>query len=386
MKKFLGSLIVSLKNVFIGFKHLFGATVIEEDVLSGINIDIDRLYDDPQVAIDIQNQYMDNAKRLDILRPKYKKHVEYVTILQRIDLLSSKVKKDLERMSQIYSETMVQKGEYRDQMQKKAHDQSEYLEQYEDKMEDVLKMMQGHEDNQRHVKQDLAYLESEKSELLYQSRRLKSAYRFVKSSFIIIAFLAALVAFVLSLMYFVYKKEIMLTAMISMVAVIIATVWVYVFRRYLTHEINKNQKLMKRAIELINKTKIKFINNQKVIDYQCRKYKVDSSEMLAMRWSNYKDKENAKAQYKNISNSIAAMIMDIEDLLKKNGIEDSGIVLDYLDYFVTKQGRKLLMTKLNDKKEELKLELAQAEKENDVINLVLTNYKSHVASNRSQSQ
>lgn len=205
-------------------------------------------------------------------------------------------------------------------------------------MASIIEMMKGHEDNQRMVKQDLAYLESEKSELLYQSRRLKSAYSFIKSTFIVVALLTAVVAFVLSVMYFAYSVAILTWAMISMIAVIGgATVWIYVFRRYLVYEITKNQKLMKRAIELINKTKIKYINNQKVIDYQCGKYKVDSSEMLELRWENYTNRVMAEKQYKNISNSIAAMMTDIEDLLRKNGVEDNGFVLDYMDYFTSKK-------------------------------------------------
>lgn len=349
---------------------------VDKAVLSGLDIDIDHLYDDPEVAAEIQNRYIENIKRLDTIKPKYRQYVDYVAILQRIEMLTPKVKGDIEKLCQIYSETLVQKNAFRDQIQRTEKSKTEYLEKYEDNLQDIMKMMKGHEENQRLVKQDLAYLEAEKSELTYHKDRYTSAYGFIKSAFIIVASVSALAALILSTMHFVYNRQILLPALIIMVAVIIATVWVYVFRRYLVFELNKNQKLIKRAIEITNKTKIKYINNQKVLDYQYRKYKVDSSEMLELRYENYREKISAKNQYRNISNSIAAMMSDIEDVLIDNGVEDDGLVLDHLDYFVSKQGRKLLMSKLLERRNDLKSEFDRTEKENNVINLVLTNYKS----------
>jgi len=358
--------------------QMFKAEASDKAVLSGLDIDIDHLYDDPNVAVEVQNRYSENIKRIEVIKPKYRQYVDYVAILERIEMLPPKVKSSIEKLCQIHSETLVQKSEFRDQIQQTEQTKTEYLEQYEGHMQDIIQMMKGHEENQGLVKRDLAYLEAEKSELIYHKDRYTGAYGFIKSAFIGVASISALAALILSTLYFVYNKQILLPALVIMVAVIVATVWVYVFRRYLVYEINKNQKLIKRAIEITNKTKIKYINNQKVLDYQYKKYKVDSSEMLELRYENYRAKISAKSQYRNISNSIAAMMSDIEDALEANGIDDKGLVLDHLDYFVSKQGRKMLMSKLVERRNHLKEEYERTEKENNVINLVLTNYKSQV--------
>lgn len=364
------------QNLYTGIKGRFTAQQSESQMLSGIDINMERLYENPEEAIELQNRYMDNAKRLEIMKPKYRQYVDHVAMLERLEMLPGRVKNDLEKMCQIYSETLVQKSVYRDQISVDEDVVSDYLKEYEHQLDDVLLQMREYEENQRLVKQDLGYLEGEKTELAYQRSRLKGALTFVKTAFIVLAFGAAIAALVLSTMFFVNGRQILIPAMITMVTVIVGTVWVYVFRRYLVYEIEKNSKLNKRAVELTNKTKIKYINNQKLLDYQYKKYRVDSSEMLTLRWENYRAKVTAKNKYRNISNSIAAMITDIENLLKKNGIEDEGLVLDHLDYFVSKQGRKLLMAKLIERRDELKVDYERTEKENDVLNLVLTNYKS----------
>jgi len=349
---------------------------VEEEVLTGLDINIEGLYEDPGVVIELQKRYMEGMKEIEILKKAYKAHVTWLSILQQLEMSGKKVKQELEKLSQIYSETLLKKGEYRDKIKNEGTAQSNYMEQYEGTMEDILEMMKNHEKNQQAVKQDLAYLEAEKSDLLHQKRRLTTAYRFVRHALITVAFLTSLAALVLAILYFIYERDILLGAMISMVAVIGATVWVYIFRRYLVFELKKNQKLIKRAIELTNKTKIKYINNQKVINYQCKKYHVNSSEMLTLRWENYRDRISAERQYKNISNSIAATMTDIEDLLRKNKIKDDGFIIDYMDYFTSKKGRKILLERINGEKGELKANLKRVEKENHVLNLLLTNYKS----------
>jgi len=359
---------------------------IEESVVGGIDIDLEQLYEDPEIATKLQQRYIKTIEDIEKHKEKYKDMVNEITAMQRIELMSGRGKAELEKLCKVYSETLVKKGEFKDKISGQGIRAVDYLEQYEDQMDKIIDMMKGHEKNQSMVKQDLAYLESEKSELLYQSRRLKSAYKFVKNAFIAVAMLTAFAALILTIFFFVNKRPILMEAMISMVAVIVATVWVYIFRRYLVYEISKNQKMMKRTIELTNKTKIKFINNQSVIDYQCKKYRIDSSEMLELRWENYKNRMNAERQYKNISNSIAAMMTDIEDLLEKNGINEIDFVLDHMDYFATAKGRKLLLEKHIGKKEELYLNLQKAERESGMMNLVLTNYKSHVSHQKNKEQ
>jgi hypothetical protein len=352
---------------------------IEESVVGGIDIDLEQLYEDPEIAIQVQQRYIKTMDDIEKHKEKYKSVVNEITTMQRIELMSGRGKAELEKLCKVYSETLVKKGEFKDKIHGQGIRTVDYLEQYEDQMDKIIEMMKGHEKNQSMVKQDLAYLESEKSELLYQSSRLKSAYKFVRHAFIVVAMLTAFAALILTIFFFVNKRPILLEAMISMVAIIVATVWVYIFRRYLVYEISKNQKMMKRTIELTNKTKIKFINNQSVIDFQCKKYRIDSSEMLELRWENYKNRMHAERQYKNISNSIAAMMSDIEDLLEKNGIGEVDFILDHMDYFATGKGRKILLDKHIAKKEELYLSLQKAERESGMMNLVLTNYKSHTS-------
>ena len=366
------------KSIKMSLLKVKGAGV-ESDLLSGMNLDLDHLYEDPSVAVSLSNQYMDNMKALDQLKKDYKLLVDEISELQRIEMCPAKVKGELEKLANIYSETLIKKSEFRQKADGTNTHKEDYLEQYEGEMEKILKMMEEHEANQRLVKQDLAYLESEKADLVYKGRRFKSAYRVVRHAFILVAFLAAAAAFVLTLLYFVYHQSILLPAMVSMITIIAATLWVYVFRRYLHAELTKNQKLINKAVSLSNKTKIKYINNQKVIDYQCQKYKVDGAQMLRMRWENYKQRQLMAKQYKNISNSIAATMTDLEDLLRKNGLHNSEMVLDYVDYFTSKKGRVVLLKKFTESKDETKSKMEVLEKENTVINLVLTNYKSRRA-------
>ncbi len=82
---------------------------IEEKVLEGIDIDIDGLYEDPSIAVNLQQRYLHAIKQVDMLKPKYKEVVNHITLVQRIEMLSTRAKQELEKLCQIYSETLVKK-------------------------------------------------------------------------------------------------------------------------------------------------------------------------------------------------------------------------------------------------------------------------------------
>lgn len=350
--------------------------LVEEDVLIGLDIDLSELYEDPNVALKLQERYLENIQDLDRLIPQYRDCSNKIVLVQRFESLNKSVKTELEKMIKLYSETLINKSIVQSSVQVSKRSGGEYLEDYEEHIPDVIRLMEEHEQDLSIVKRDLSYLEGEMAELKYQFKRFSQALAFVKYAYIGLSLTTALAALGLTMMYFLYKRPMGTLAIVTMVGVVLLTLWVFVFRRYLIAGLKKNIRLQKRCVELSNKTKIKFVNNQKVIDYQCRKYKVDSSEMLKLRWDSQQKKNLQQKQYKNLTNTISAVLNDMEVLLNKNGITDFGFIEEQMAYFESKSGREKLMEQLEREKSQRYDEIQRKEKESHVLNLVLTNYRS----------
>lgn len=362
-----------MKAFFAFFKNLFGRGV-DKKVLSGIDIDIDKIDEDPQVAVRLQERYQSNLENVEELSanlPRLKKEFDSI---QRIEKLSDKSKEDLEGLAKIYSETLLERTDFKSKV--KFNSGEEYLANYGDSVEEALELMRETEEYQQLVNMDLAYLESERDEILYQKNKLISNDKLINKLFGLVSILALALLALVSLFLARTQFDIIVAFSGALILIVLTTIWAYFTRRVIKSELNKNAKLLSKVITLINKTKIKYVNNKKLLDYQYKKYKVDSYYMFTVRWKNYNDNKDNINRYKKINNSISAVISDIEGLLSSISVTDDSFVFDNIDYFTSAEGRKKLQEKYGELIDEIDGKINKYEKENAVIYIVLANYKS----------
>jgi hypothetical protein len=325
-------------------------SVIEEDILTGIDIDVNRMYVDEDVANDLDKKLTETNVCINNEKSKYKEIVNNLTTVQKINNMSDEDKKELQRLSSLYSECIISKQTVQKKIQSVETAAPTYLEKYSKEIPKSIYDIKEYEEKQRLINSDLHYLEGEKIDLQYQFKRLKSALMFIKFFTIFILFTIAIVTLILTTMFFVYNKQILTVGIISMVITIFLVLWIYIFRRYIIHELKKNQVLQKRAIELLNKTKIKYYNNKQLLDFQYKKYRVNSSEMLDFRWSNYKQNMSNKKQFKNINNNLESTLSQLEQFLKKNGLNNQEYIFEQIDCFSSKEGLLALLQALEKRK------------------------------------
>ncbi len=362
-----------MKSFLAFFKNLFGRGV-DKKVLSGIDIDIDKINEDPQVAVRLQEKYQSNSESVEELSknlPKLKSEFESI---QKIEKLSQKAKEDLEGLAKIYSETLLEKTDFKNKV--KFNSGEDYLANYGDSVLEALDLMKETEEYQLLVKRDLAYLEAEKEEILYQKNRLIFNDKMINILFVIVSVLSLSILGLVSVFLARTQFDIVVAFSATLILIVLTTIWAYFTRRLIKVELGKNTKLLTKVITLINKTKIKYINNKKLLDYQYKKYKVDSYYMFTVRWKNYNDNKDNIRRYKKINNSISALISDIENLLTSIAIKDDSFVFDNIDYFMSAEGRKKLKEKYENLIDEIDGKIKKYEKENAVIYIVLANYKS----------
>lgn len=356
------------------FKNLLiKNTKVDEDLLSGIDIDVENMYVDKEVAIKLEKRYGQIKSEKEDKIKVYKQVVSDLAIVQKIEALPKEFKRELEKHAAIYSKSLVHKSDVQKKIKELSNTAPTYLEKHQGDIPKAIKIIKEYEEKQRLVTNDLNHLEGEKIELNYQSIRLNKAFKFLKNTMIFMLFAFSIAVLILTTLFFVYDHNILTMAIITMTSAIFFGIWTYVFRRYLIHELKKNQLLQKRAIELINKTKIKYVNNQQLLDYEYKKYKVNSSEMLELRWDNYKDNINNKKQYKSISNNMITTLQEIEKLLRKNSIDNDNYVIEKIDYFSSKKGRVSLAQSLEEEKNNISEEIKRLGLESDTIEKMLEN-------------
>lgn len=356
-------------NIFKKIKNAFAKkSHIEVEVLQGI--DIEHLHSSPQVAETIRDRVQSAIHKKEQLTPKYEAVVEQLALVQKIEDIPKDDLKELENIAKIYSETILEKETFKNIL-KGQNTTGNYLEKYKDDIDTAIQQMEEHEENLSIIKNDLYHLEGEKAEISYKNNRALKALSFVKIMLITAICVTSIVTLILATLFFVYSTDVFVPSLIMIVSVSFVGLWLFVFRRYLIFELKKNQKLQKREVELTNKIKIKYVNVKQFLDYEYKKYQVNSSEMLKIRWENYQKNAKNEAKYKRISSNIASLIQDMDRLLTRNNIDGGTFVSDHIDYFTSKKGRKMLETALELEKDEIKLQFDQCENEIYILSKLL---------------
>ncbi|PKM52516.1 MAG: hypothetical protein CVV02_01840 [Firmicutes bacterium HGW-Firmicutes-7] len=349
-------------------KSLKKRTRVEVEVLQGI--DLDNMFTSKEVEENIRAKVQDSIQRQQHLKPKYEEIINQLTLVQKIEDLPKEELKELENLSVIYSETVLEKETFQKTL-KNQNTATNYLEKYKDEISNAIIQMEEHEKKLSIIKNDLYHLEGEKADIAYRNNRAHMALTFTKVLLIITLLSSTIATLILATMFFVYGFDVFLPALVIIVLVGFLSLWIFVTRRYLLHELTKNQKLQKREVELTNKTKIKYVNIQQFLDYEYKKFKVNSSEMLQIRWENYQSNSRNEARYERISRSITALLYDYNKLLLRNNIEGGDFIIDHIDYFTSKKARRMLKTALELEKDTTKEAYDQCDNEILILSRLL---------------
>ena len=82
---------------------------------------------------------------------------------------------------------------------------------------------------------------------------------------------------------------------------------------------------MNRAIQLLNKVKIKYVNCTNLLDYLYEKFHVNNAQELHYHWQEYMRIVEEERRFKKTAESIDFYTEEIIRELKKNGVSDAAV-------------------------------------------------------------
>ncbi len=359
-----------LKNWLAGLKQRFRS--YDEEMLSGV--DVEALLKDPNGKEKAKEQLEIFENRYGHIKEDYEGLVYNYSTLEKIQNLPSREQHRLEMLCRQYSEASMHTEEALKSREEATSKKDPIIEK---RYRDIPKAIQIMEENEKAlslVKHDLGILEGERENLVYQQRNLVTAIKFLKGFFIFLIAAAFIGAVILASMSLVYEQPIFTPALVYILVVAFFFMWMFIFRRYCYHELKKNQIMLDRAIKLINKTKIKYVQHQQVLDYQYEKYQVNSSHVIKMRYEQYNAGMEKERDYNRTSQEAKTIIIDIDRFLNEQRIDGTEFVLREADYLATDKGRKQLVKRYKEDRDTMKHQLQQLEQEREVLMNVLTNF------------
>ncbi len=259
---------------------------------------------------------------LESLKAEYGKVTSYLKDIQLIDMAPDEDKKLVTDIARGIHDLTKERNRLQKQKYKITDRQKNAIEAHEDTLEKDVETLKKEEAFLADVKSDLGRLNLEKQSLQRKQKDTVAKQRtlrtLAKSTMIILAALIILLFTVGRL----YDVDITM-AFLGVIAFGLSIC------SFILYEVYKNRKTTavtnkkrERAVQLINRTKIKYVNSVKLIDYYCSKYDIRNGMELEFVCDQYKKmKKEISMQYEStrlLEEYHNALILEMEKL----GVKD----------------------------------------------------------------
>ncbi|MDD5937240.1 MAG: hypothetical protein PUC65_17015 [Clostridiales bacterium] len=241
-------------------------------------------------------QIAEIRRQLEEAKMEYEAVTSYLSDIQKIDQIPLDQRGAIEEAAEEIVKSEVEQKKYK--LQNKTISELQYhnMAQFEDDIERELPKLKEQEAYQLLVKEDLRQLEGEKGVQRYEIEKALAKKDFLKKLSIGSLILVFSIFFVLILLENSTGSDLMLPFFLSGILALGLIFYIVLEERRSIVALRTAEKKLNRAIVLLNKVKIKYVNCTASIDYAYEKYHVNGYQDLAYQFQEYKKMKERMAQ------------------------------------------------------------------------------------------
>lgn len=337
-------------------------------------------------TLDEKKEYIENCcdrivtsnNRIDELKIEYQAVNQYLNDIHLIENMPDQQKEQLLNYAKKVIVLEKDRKDFGHSMTKLTNQQYSHMCECEDDIKDILKNMSEDEKYCETVKTDMRYLEGERLALNFERKEMKNRlYLMNGASKIGIAAFVVLTLF-LMVLRFGYGAN---TGMLMYGLLAIAAVFILVIvllHNKTVYEQQLTETRLNRAIYLLNKVKIKYVNVVSRLEYAYEKHGVKSAYQLNKIWGIYLKIQKEHEVYNKASNRLIEAEDGLTSLLKQMDVKDANIWIHQAYAIVERREMEETKTRLNMRRNKLKSSLdynseSILKAQEEIKNIVLSN-------------
>lgn len=329
------------------------------------------LENERKLVEDFCEQLIDSSAHMEEAKREYRIVTEYLSDIQRIEELPISMANELVQTAEQIDRLDKDRQTYIQSENLLPVEQYNLLSTYDSEVVATIKNLNDMEMRDTMLKSDMGHLEGEKEDLKYN--RLEYADRAERLRGIIIT---VLVLFLLTsgglLAYAVTaKKSVTLYALLTGAVAMIAFAIFYVRYSNLQNEMRDTDAKLNRAISLLNKVKVKYINNTNALDYIYEKYDINSAKELEYRWEMYNTMVRDEKKYYQANSELRVLHDALIAQLTRIGVRDPQVWLKQVGAIVDRREMVEIKHGLNVRRQNLRERIATCEKIQDNARIAL---------------
>lgn len=278
--------------------------------------------DERKAASDFCEQLIDISYHMEDMKREYQLVTNYLMDIQRIEELPVDMANDLVENARRIEMLNDSRSVYLQSEKLLTMEQYNTMATLEKEVPDTIVKLIDMEVRDSLLKNDMSYLEGEKEDLKFLHHEYVDGMSRLRGITVAVLVTFLIATSVLLAVAVAAKKSVTVYCLgIGLVAMFFFAIS---YARYLglKSELSENDAKLKRAVSLLNKVKVKFINNTNTIDYIYEKYGVHSSNELEYQWEQYNTMVRDALRYSQANNDLRVYCDELIFKLKGIGLSD----------------------------------------------------------------
>ncbi len=271
------------------------------------------------------DQIVDATYQMEDLRVEYEMVTSYFTDIQAIEELPQNVRKEIadiaKRIAFLESETT----QFLHSDDRISDENFRMIQSIEKELSQVFGQLKDLEDMDMKIKRDMKHLEAEKNTQEYLQASVEERQSKLRLFLIVFGTISALLVLTLAVVGLLMETSLLIPILLILLVVAIMAALSVVAYRNLSYEFKMSEMRENRAINLMNKVKIKYINNTSTLEYLYGKYKIKSLRELEYLYEQYLIMVDEVRKYQRTTGNLRELSEALTKLLFAYGIKDPDI-------------------------------------------------------------
>lgn len=271
------------------------------------------------------DQIVDATYQMEDLRVEYEMVTSYFTDIQLIEELPQNVRKEITDIAKKISFLENETSQFLHSDDRISDENFRLIQSLEKELTDIFGQLKELEDMDLKIKRDMKHLEGEKNTQEYLQDSIEHRQGKLRIFMIVFGTISALSVATLALIGLLAEVNMIIPILIILLVVVGMAALCIVTYRNLSYEYKMSELRENRAINLMNKVKIKFINNTATLDYLYSKYNIKSLRELEYLYDQYLIMVDEVRQYQKSAGNLREYSDALTKLLFSHGVKDPDI-------------------------------------------------------------
>ena len=314
---------------------------------------------------DFCEQLIDVSGHMRELDREYRIVTEYLTDIQKIEELPVTMAQDINSIAEQITLVDSNRQKYLQSENLLSVERYNLIDSHEDEIVTAIKNLNDMEMRDSMLKSDMGHLEGEKEDLSYMRNEYKKAISTVRAIIITTLVLFLVVIGILLSVAVVSKRSVTIYALGVGVVAMLSFAIAYAKYVDIKRDLKDADAKIKRAVSLLNKVKVKYINNTNTVDYIYNKYMVNSAAELEYLWEQYNIMIRDSRKYCQANNDLRVLGDRLVEKLSQVGVADPDVWIKQADSLCDRSKLAEIKHGLTDRRQKLKDRIIICHKIND---------------------